>query len=97
MEDREEWYADRAEKYDRVIHAEMNALKQAAEDVTGYTIFVTRPPCKVCSKHIAAWGIAEVVWTDSSERAVPDRWKNDVERAKETFMDCGVKITVIQK
>ncbi len=97
MEDREEWYNDRAEKYDRVIHAEMNALKQAAEDVTGYTMFITGPSCLDCAKHIASWGIAEVVWTDSSERAFPDRWKSDIERVKTIFKDCGVKVTVIQK
>ena len=97
MEDREEWYTDRSEKYDRVIHAEMNALKQAAENVAGYAMFMTGPPCLECAKHIAAWGIIEVVWTDSSERAFPDRWKPSLERAKTILKDCGVKITVIHK
>lgn len=97
MADLPEWYANRAEKYDRVIHAEMNALKHAAEDVEGYTIFLTRPPCKVCAKHLASWGIAEVVWSDHSERALTNEHKLDVERAKVILTDCGVTMTVVGK
>ncbi len=95
MEDRPEWYDNRTEKYDRVIHAEMNAIKHAAEDIEGYTLFVTRPPCKVCAKHIASWGLSEVVWSSHSERSLTDAHRMDVERAKVIFADCGVKITVV--
>ena len=95
MEDRVEWYENRAEKYDRVIHAEMNAIKHANEDIEGYTIFLTRPPCKHCAKHIASWGISEVVWTDHSERTLSEVHTLDVTRAKRIFDDCGVKMTVV--
>lgn len=44
MEDRSAWYADRAEKYDRVIHAEMNALLSMKENAAGTTVAVTHPP-----------------------------------------------------
>lgn len=95
MADRPEWYANRAEKYDRVIHAEMNALKHAAEDVGGYVLYVTRPPCKECAKHIGAWGIAEVIWSDHSERSLTNEHTMNVQRAKVILTDCGVKMTVI--
>ncbi len=97
MEDRDEWYGNRAEKYDRVIHAEMNAIKHAVEDIAGYTIYLTRPPCKVCAKHLASWGIVEVVWSDHSERSLTTEHKWDVARAKNILNDCGVKITVIHR
>ena len=97
MDDRDEWYDNRAEKYDRTIHAEMNAIKHAGEDITGYTMYITGPVCHDCAKHIASWGIAEVVWTYSSERLFPDHWKNSVERAKVILRDCGVKITVVHR
>ena len=97
MEDREEWYNDRSEKYPRVIHAEMNAIKHATEDVTGYVMFTTRPPCAECAKHIAAWGIGEVVWSDHSERSLNSVETMDVARTKRTFDDCGVKMTVVHK
>ena len=97
MEDRAEWYDDRGEKYDRVIHAEMNAIKHAGEDIEGYVIFITSPPCKDCAKHIASWGLAEVVWSDHSERALPERWRLDIDRAKTILRDCGVKMTVVHR
>ena len=97
MEDRVEWYDDRAEKYPRVIHAEMNAIKHAAEDIEGYTIFITRPPCIECAKHIASWGLAEVVWTDHSERSLTAEEKMDTSRAKRTLDECGVKMTVVHR
>ncbi len=97
MEDRVEWYDDRAEKYPRVIHAEMNAIKHAAEDIEGYTIFITRPPCTECAKHIASWGLAEVVWTDHSERSLTAEEKMDTSRAKRTLDECGVKMTVVHR
>ncbi len=97
MEDRAEWYENRAEKYDRVIHAEMNAIKHANEDIEGYAIFITGPPCKDCAKHIASWGISEVVWSDHSERTLPERWRLSLDRAKTILRDCSVKITVVQR
>lgn len=39
MEDRPEWYADRTEKYSRIIHAEINALLQARQSVAGCTLY----------------------------------------------------------
>ncbi len=97
MEDRPEWYEDRSEKYDRVIHAEMNAIKHANEDIKGYTIFITKPPCKECAKHLASWGLHEVVWTDHSERSLNEVEKLDLTRAKRILDDCGVKMTVVHR
>ena len=97
MEDRVEWYENRAEKYDRVIHAEMNAIKHANEDIEGYAIFITRPPCKDCAKHIASWGLAEVVWSDHSERSLPAADKLGVERGKHILDDCGVNRAVVHQ
>ncbi len=97
MEDREEWYNDRSEKYPRVIHAEMNALRHTREDVTGYAMFITRPPCSECAKHIAAWGVAEVVWSDHSERKLTSVERIDVARSKRTLADCDVMMTVVRK
>lgn len=44
------------------VHAEMNALLWAKEDLTDTTMYVTREPCYECSKNIAGAGIRRVVW-----------------------------------
>ncbi|WP_395759519.1 deoxycytidylate deaminase [Streptomyces althioticus] len=48
------------------VHAEANALLYASwEDCQGSTLYVTREPCKDCSKLIRASGVANVFWADS--------------------------------
>lgn len=62
MEDRIDWYAKREEKYERVIHGEMNALILAASNVEGYTLY-TWPfmSCHRCFVHMAQAGIVRFV------------------------------------
>lgn len=47
-------------KYDLVVHAEMNALLNCQFDRRNALLYVTHLPCAVCLKHIAASGIREV-------------------------------------
>jgi len=98
MEDREEWYNNRAEKYDRVIHAEMNAILAAKESVVGYTIYGTGPTCKECAKHIIAAGITRVVWPyklNPQQVDWADRQKDNHFRAQQLYADCGVEVLII--
>lgn len=62
MEDKDEWWNEREEKYRRVIHAEMNALLACKEDPAGYTMYITHQPCCDCAKHLAASGLGRVVY-----------------------------------
>jgi dCMP deaminase len=48
------------------VHAEANALLYASwEDCQGSTLYVTRKPCKDCTKLIRSSGAVKVVWQDS--------------------------------
>jgi dCMP deaminase len=48
------------------VHAEANALLYASwDDCQLSTLYVTRAPCKDCSKLIRASGVVKVVWGDS--------------------------------
>jgi dCMP deaminase len=55
----ERW--ERPEKYDRVVHAETNALLNAPFDTKGCTIYITIPPCDRCFSQIVTAGIVRVV------------------------------------
>lgn len=44
------------------LHAEMNAIAYAGRDTRGATIYITGPPCDMCSKLIAAAGIRDIVY-----------------------------------
>jgi len=56
----------RPEKYDFIIHAEMNSILAAKQDLSGCTIYVTGTPCKSCFLHILGSGISSVVFGDIS-------------------------------
>ena len=54
-------------EYGRMVHAEMNALADAARlgrSVCGATMYVTTFPCHNCAKHIIASGISRVVYIE---------------------------------
>jgi dCMP deaminase len=56
-------YLDGIPHCHRTIHAERNALTQAAKygiAVEGCRIYVTGEPCEECAKHLAAAGVAIV-------------------------------------
>lgn len=52
---------DRDTKNRYSIHAEVNAIAQAAADVRGWTLYVTAAPCLQCALSIHRAGIGRVV------------------------------------
>jgi dCMP deaminase len=53
---------ERPMKYHLTIHAEMNALLFAKQDLDGKTMYITHSPCSECLKHILQCGIREVYY-----------------------------------
>ncbi|MDP2803920.1 MAG: anti-phage dCTP deaminase [Phreatobacter sp.] len=54
-------------EYGRIIHAEMNAITDAARkgvSLDGTTLFCTTFPCHLCAKHIISSGIDRVVYIE---------------------------------
>ena len=61
----------------RTIHAEQNAILQAAihgSNTRGATIYTTHRPCDVCSRLLAGAGIVRVVYMGGT----PDGWGREV-------------------
>ena len=86
---RRSFRAGEHDKYDvcRAIHAEANAIAQAARrgvSIEGATVYTTLAPCFVCTKLMASARIARVVYEHEYES--PDRerdalWREVVEEA----------------
>jgi dCMP deaminase len=51
----------REQRNSLIIHAEVNALINAPFDVTGCTLYVTKPPCLDCAKLLVQFRIARLV------------------------------------
>ena len=90
MPDRNEWYADRAEKYERIIHAEVNALLFATTPLPRGCVLYTWPflPCNRCIVQTLQAGIMHYVAPVSSQDAI-ERWGEAFERTRRYIKECG--------
>lgn len=60
-------------EYGRVVHAEMAALSDAAQNgkrVSGATLYTTTFPCHECTRHIIASGIRRVVFVEAYPKSL---------------------------
>lgn len=93
MPDSPELYANRDEKYSRIVHCEMNAREHAPEKVTGYTLY-TYPfaSCDRCAVHMIQAGITRFVFPMLPEHLV-ERWAAPLEKTLKYFYECGKSFT----
>lgn len=88
----------RPEKYMWMVHAEANAIANAAAVGTpleGTSIFVTHPPCMACANLIVQAGIKEVI-TYQQTTEFETRWKEHTVRTEKLFEECGVSYTTLE-
>ena len=67
---------DRENKYERVIHAEENAILNASHSLKNATAYITHPPCLKCSHRLSQAGITHVVSITPSD-SFNSRWNKD--------------------
>lgn len=67
-------------EFGRVVHAEMNALMDAARRgvaLRGATLYCTTFPCHVCARHILAAGIRRVVYIEPYPKSLAEEMYRD--------------------
>ena len=91
VDDHELYYLNRAIKYKRIVHAEMNAIFNAAENgvsLKGSTIYVVGLPiCSDCAKGLIQAGISRVV---TPQQEIPENWQESVSSSMAIFKEVGV-------
>lgn len=96
LDDSADLYADRDTKYERIIHAEMNALLSATEDLKGYTLYVDPLiPCPRCAVHLIQKGISRVVsvaLNQDEDRHV--RWAEQAKVAEKLFAEAKIPLVL---
>lgn len=96
IQDREDRLNEREIKYKYVVHAEMNAIFNAAfngislRDTTMYVAGL--PCCSECAKGIIQCGVKRVVMKGDPDNA---RWKESVTLTVEMFREAGVEYEFI--
>ena len=84
-------YQDREIKLSRTIHAEINAILFAKEDLNGYTLYTYPfPSCHLCSLLIIQSGITKVVGHKPGIDH-QHRWGKSCDLAQDHFTEAGVE------
>jgi dCMP deaminase len=81
---------DREKKLMLTVHAELNAILNANQDLRGCTLYVTQPCCSNCAAHIIQKQIARVVWVRASPEFAT-RWAASLELAEWQFNHAGIE------
>lgn len=97
MQDSDELYANREEKYSRIIHGEMNAILSAHGPVSGCTLYtVPFAPCERCAVMVIQSGITRVVAPTIPDH-LKERWEESLLRSQSFFHEAGVTFDLIQR
>lgn len=92
--DTEERYLDREVKLAYTVHAEVNALLNAAKNgakTDGTTLYATFHPCVNCAASIIQGGIVRVICP--SVESSPERWQKSFKQANDLMREAGIVIT----
>ena len=93
IEDTVERYANRSLKLAYTVHAEVNAILNAAANgakTAGSTLYVTFPPCVSCATAVVQAGVDRVVCPDISTS--PDRWRESFAAGHGLLSEAGVEV-----
>jgi len=93
--DSPERYADRERKLRRVVHAEINAIVFARQNLEGCTLY-TWPfmPCSNCAGVVINAGIKRVVAPETPAEK-RQRWAENMADAAEQFAEAGVELVIL--
>lgn len=93
LSDSLELYEDRQYKLAVTVHAEANAILNAAKNgakTQSCTAYVTFPPCSQCAAALIQAGVTMVICPDPAN--APERWRASFKLANEMLYQSGVKL-----
>ena len=86
------------QKYDFVVHAERNALDNAAKEgisTLGTTLYITPlPPCLECVKGIISAGVEKVVITRYDIETRP-QWADSIRKGNAILEEAGITVEIM--
>ena len=91
IDDSPERLANVAVKNGFMIHAELNALLNAAVDITGWTMYCTKHPCKECALAIIQKRIRRVVAPAIMKNS---KWYDNQVKAHDLFMEARISTDI---
>lgn len=99
-DDHPDLYSNRELKYERVVHAEVNALLAAKEPVRGYALYSwppgIGPSCSRCTSCIVQAGISRVVHVLQEGADINVRWRESIAIGLTMFKEAGVEVIQLE-
>ncbi|MEK6863372.1 MAG: deaminase [Nanoarchaeota archaeon] len=98
MNDNQEIWNDREQKYQSVIHAEVDVISVAesyGHSTVGTTLYVPWIPCDKCAEAIITAGISGLVVHQELIDKIPVRWKESTNKALDKLAKAGVNCRTI--
>ena len=93
-DDSDHLYRDRATKYPRTVHAEMNAVLSARQSLSGFILFSwPMCPCDRCMPHLVQAGIKQIC-TVPIGAAQADRWAEAEEASINMAEEVGITVVM---
>ena len=89
-----ERYNDREVKLSLTVHAEVNAILNAAKNgasTDSSTLYVTFPPCVSCATAVIQAGITRVICPDLS--SAPERWIQSFTEGQNLLKEAGLLVS----
>ena len=90
--------SDRSRKYKIVVHAEINAIANAAlhgVSTDGSVAYMTMHPCSNCTSAMLNAGISKIVCYKDPEAIV--RWRDSFQMSDEILQEAGVPIYEVEE
>mgnify|MGYP002138144723 FL=1 len=88
---------DREMKLRMVLHAEVNAILFAKQDLKDCTLYCTHPPCTQCAAMIIQSGLEEVIFPPLPSFAEApkfyERWKTDIDLSMKLFSEANIIVS----
>ncbi len=80
-------------KHKLIIHAEKNAMDNSTKNLVGRTLYVTYPPCVLCTVSIISRKLGRVVTLLSSPEKM-EKHHVDIELSKELFIEAKIRFDI---
>lgn len=90
--DLQERLLDREVKLRITLHAEVNAILFAKQDLSDCRIYCTHPPCALCAAMIIQSGLKEVITPEISLEFYK-RWKEDIDLSMKLFSEANIIVS----
>ena len=96
VDDAQNLYDNREDKYPRIIHAEMNAILMAVRPLEGCTLYCTHIPCSQCAGAIIQKKISTVIVPPQNKEFLL-RWSDPIAVTCKMLQEAGVEIFVLSE